>query len=58
MRNLAPDTALGTPISTLNTAVTITRRLAGDTTYFWRVDAKNNVGSTRGTVWSFTTGAD
>ena len=53
----------GTPITTENTAVTIPRpgaadqRLAGDTTYYWRVDAKNDAGATRGNVWSFTTEA-
>ena len=59
-RNLAHDAALGTPINTANTAVPIPggRRLAGDTTYYWRVDAKNEAGATRGPVWSFTTGAD
>ena len=53
----------GTPITTEHTAVTIPRpgaadqRLAGDTTYYWRVDARNDAGATRGTVWSFTTEA-
>ena len=53
----------GTPITTENTAVTIPRpgaadqRLAGDTTYYWRVDARNEAGATRGNVWSFTTEA-
>jgi hypothetical protein len=30
--------------------------MAHDTTYFWRVDAVNDLGTTPGTVWSFTTG--
>ncbi len=30
--------------------------LAEETTYYWRVDAKNAAGTTRGDVWSFTTG--
>ena len=61
---LAADAALGTPIDTSYTAVTIGRpgetaaeqRLAAETTYYWRVDAKNAAGATRGNVWSFTTG--
>jgi phosphatidylserine/phosphatidylglycerophosphate/cardiolipin synthase-like enzyme/regulation of enolase protein 1 (concanavalin A-like superfamily) len=31
--------------------------LAGSTTYFWQIVARNSVGSTTGPVWSFTTGA-
>jgi hypothetical protein len=31
--------------------------LAYSTTYYWRVDARNSGGTTTGTVWSFTTGA-
>ena len=30
--------------------------LSHGTTYYWRVDAKNEDGITRGNVWSFTTG--
>ena len=30
-------------------------RLAANTTYYWRADAKNAVGVTTGTVWKFTT---
>ncbi len=29
--------------------------LANDTTYYWRIDEKNAVGTTTGVVWSFTT---
>ncbi len=29
--------------------------LSNDTTYYWRIDEKNAVGTTTGTVWSFTT---
>jgi hypothetical protein len=29
--------------------------LTYDTTYYWRVDATNEVGTTTGDVWSFTT---
>ena len=32
--------------------------LAYSTTYFWRIDAKNSVGTTTGDVWSFTTEAE
>ena len=53
-RNLAADAGLGTPIATTFTATTI-RRPALGTTYYWRVDAKNDQGTTTGNVWSFTT---
>ena len=64
-QNLAADEALGTPINTASTVVTIRmpgataaeRRLAEETTYYWRVDAMNVAGTTRGDVWSFTTAA-
>ena len=63
-KNLAADADLGTPVQTTTPAVTIRRpgataaerRLAGETTYYWRVDAKNDAGATSGNVWSFTTG--
>ncbi|MCA9255057.1 MAG: hypothetical protein KDA33_05440, partial [Phycisphaerales bacterium] len=29
--------------------------LAAGTTYYWRIDPKNDVGTTEGAVWSFTT---
>ena len=50
----------GTPISTASTFVTIANSvdLIRDRTYYWRVDAKNEAGTTRGAVWSFTTAAD
>ena len=53
-RNLAADADLGTPIGATFTATTI-RRPALGTTYYWRVDAKNDQGTTTGSVWSFTT---
>ena len=64
-KDLAADADLGTPINTSDTAVSIPRpgatateqRLADNTTYYWRVDAKNDAGATRGDVWSFTTRA-
>ncbi len=64
-QDLAADPDLNTPIDTSNTAVTIRargetaaeQRLTAETTYYWRVDAKNDAGATRGNVWSFTTGA-
>ena len=31
--------------------------MSRDTTYYWRIDEVNNVGTTTGTVWSFTTGS-
>ena len=63
-KDLAADADLGTPINTSETAVPLRRpgataaerRLGDNTTYYWRVDAKNNAGVTRGNVWSFTTG--
>ena len=30
--------------------------LSANTTYYWRIDAKNSAGTTKGAVWSFTTG--
>ena len=65
-KDLAADAALGTPITTSYTPVVIRRpgttgtehRLAHETTYYWRVDAKNDAGTTRGNVWSFTTEAE
>ena len=57
-KNLAADSALGTPINTTSTFLTIaaSAELAAETLYYWRVDAKNEAGTTRGNVWSFTTG--
>ena len=52
-------TDLDTPINTSFTALRIAASadLAPGTLYYWRVDAKNEAGTTRGNVWSFTTGA-
>lgn len=33
----------------------VTSGLEVDKTYYWRVDAKNDIGTTQGTVWSFST---
>ena len=33
-------------------------RLRPNTTYYWRVDAKNQSGTATGEVWSFTTGTE
>ena len=51
------STEWGTPINTSSTFVTIalTASLEHETLYYWRVDAKNEAGTTRGNVWSFTT---
>ena len=48
----------GTPINTASTFLSISTSadLAAGTLYYWRVDAKNEAGTTRGNVWSFTTG--
>ena len=53
----AENTDLDTPINTSLTALRIAASadLDADTLYYWRVDAKNEAGTTRGTVWSFTT---
>ena len=58
-KDLAADTERGTPINTSSTFVTIaaTASLAHETLYYWRVDAKNEAGTTQGPVWSFTTAA-
>ena len=52
--NLAADAELGSPIRTTTSTVDI-QRLRFDTAYYWRVDANNAAGTTRGNVWSFTT---
>ena len=48
----------GTPISTASTFVTIANSvdLSRDRTYYWRVDAKNEAGTTRGVRWSRNSG--
>ena len=53
----AENTDLETPINTSLTALRIAASadLDADTLYYWRVDAKNEAGTTRGAVWSFTT---
>ena len=55
----AENTDLDTPINTSFTFLTIAASadLAHETLYYWRVDAKNEAGTTRGAVWSFTTAA-
>ncbi|MDE6178987.1 MAG: fibronectin type III domain-containing protein [Duncaniella sp.] len=35
----------------------VTSGILPDKTYYWRVDAKNDVGTTEGTVWNFSTTA-
>ncbi|ROS89238.1 hypothetical protein [uncultured Duncaniella sp.] len=34
-----------------------TKDLAAGKTYYWRVDSRNDIGTTEGTVWSFSTTA-
>lgn len=59
----AYDVYLGTtpnpPLFSPNVASTSvsTLKLASSTTYFWRVVAKNSLGTASGSVWSFTTRA-
>ena len=55
----AENTDLDTPINTAFNALRIAASadLEADTLYYWRVDAKNEAGVTRGAVWSFTTAA-
>ena len=53
--NLAADADLGTPVRRTHNSIVL-EPLALDTTYYWRVDANNGAGTTRGHVWSFTTG--
>ena len=49
----------GTPINTTSTSVRIaTSSPLHSRTYFWRVDAKNEAGVTRGNVWRFTASQD
>ncbi len=63
-KNLAADAYLKTPILASVEFTSIQRPgarwtdiwLAGNTTYYWRVDSINDAGTTRGPVWSFTTG--
>jgi Matrixin len=54
------DVYLGTgtnpPLFASNVAATsVSLKLANGTTYYWRVVAKNSVGETSGSLWSFTT---
>ena len=66
-KDLGADTDRGTPINTSSCGETfrspqgpgcyqfIPAYLEYETLYYWRVDAKNEAGITRGNVWSFTT---
>jgi CubicO group peptidase (beta-lactamase class C family) len=44
-------------VGTLVSPSYATPSLNPNTTYYWRVDEKNSAGTTKGKVWSFTTGA-
>lgn len=44
-------------VNQLGTTFTPVATLMGNTTYFWRIDEKGMFGTTKGTVWQFTTGA-
>lgn len=44
-------------VNQLGTTFTPAATLAGNTTYFWRIDQKGMFGTTKGTIWQFTTGA-
>ena len=50
----------GAPINTTSTSVRIATAapLPDGVSYFWRVDAKNEAGVTRGNVWRFTASQD
>lgn len=56
------DVAFGTTnppptVVTGQSAATYAPTLAGNTTYFWQIVARNSTGTTPGPVWSFTTAA-
>lgn len=69
--SITHDVYLGTSYNDVNTATTLSPEYKGDfsleinhyetgllddgATYYWRVDEVNGVGTTKGTVWSFTT---
>lgn len=44
-------------VNQLGTTFTPVATLTGNTTYYWRIDEKGMFGTTKGTVWQFTTGA-
>jgi YVTN family beta-propeller protein len=45
----------GTPVTTTTGTTYNPGTLSNNTTYSWRIDSKNNDGTTTGPVWSFTT---
>lgn len=54
---------IGTSPDKLDSVTTVkaksyTMDLEQNTTYYWRIDASNNLGRTEGTVWSFTSGRE
>lgn len=54
---------IGTSPDNLDSITTVkaksyTMTLEQNTTYYWRIDASNNLGRTEGSVWSFTSGRE
>ena len=50
--NSSPSTLVGSP----NASSWTLPAMSANTTYYWKVVAKNGCGSTNGSIWSFTTG--
>ena len=51
----SPFSAFGAPPPNNGTTFSEDADFSQGTTYYWRVDAKNEAGITQGNVWSFTT---
>lgn len=52
---LGTDAANLEPIAEITTTAYVISGLAEDTTYYWRIDAFNDLGYTTGDVWAFST---